>query len=144
MRSLPRWAPRLADAAAARSHLAGQGGDGEAVSDLVKRASDVVELVLHQHAGAAWRKAICALRGAPGGSASHLDEAGSSSMVGEEREEEDDEEGVLLIFGPLLERICLELPLLDVMARVHGAVFQAHGWLSLLPCGKYTSSGRRF
>lgn len=136
VRSLPRWAPRLADAAADRNHLAGEGGGGEAVSDLVQRASKVVELVLHRHAGAAWRTAICALRGGPGGSPSRLDEAG---RVGEEREEEENEEGeaeVLPIFGPLLERICLELPLLDVMARVHAAVFQAHGWLSLLPCGK--------
>lgn len=142
VRSLPRWAPRLADAVAARSRVAGEGGGGEEVSDLVNRASGVMEVVLHQHAGAAWRKAICALRTVPGGSSSHLDEAGSgSSRVGEgkekEEEEREDEEEVLSIFRPLLERICLELPLLDLTARVHAAVFQAHGWLSLLPCGKY-------
>ena len=141
VRSLPRWAPRLADAVAARRHVAGEGGDGEAVSALVDRASGVVELVLHQHAGAAWRKAIRALRGAPGGPDFHLDEPGSNTRVGEgkEEEEEDDDEEVLLIFRPLLERICLDLPLLDLTARVHAIVFQAHGWLSLLPCGEYNT-----
>lgn len=142
VRSLPRWAPRLADAVAARSRVAGEGGGGEEVSDLVSRASGVMEVVLHQHAGAAWRKAIGALRGVPGGSAPRLGEAGSSnSRVGEGKEEgeeeEEDEDEVLSIFRPLLERICLELPLLDLTARVHAALFQAHGWLSLLPCGKY-------
>lgn len=143
VRSLPRWAPRLADAVAARSHAAGEGGDGEAVSSLINRATGVLELVLHQHAGAAWRKAIWALRGGPGGPELHLDEPGSNTRVGEgkgeeEAEEEDDEE-VLMIFRPLLERICLDLPLLDLTARVHAIVFQAHGWLSLLPCGEYNT-----
>lgn len=123
VRSLPRWGPQLADAAGARRRDAGEGGGAD---KLVERASDVVELVLHKHAGAAWRKAIIALRGAPGGSASSVDEVECMEEGGD----------VLPICGPLLERICLELPLMDLTVRVHAAVFQAHGWLSLLPCGE--------
>lgn len=125
--SLASWGPRLADIAGDRRSGGGGGGGGAAVVD---RAARAIELVLRQHAGAAWREALSALRlPAPlsGGTA-----GGRGGAKGEGAEKA---AAVLPLCGPLLERICLELPLIDLPVRVHAAVFAAHGWLSLLPCG---------
>lgn len=132
--SLASWGPRLADIAGDRRSggISGSTSSGGGAL-VVDRAARVVELVLRQHAGAAWREALSALRSPlgsslGGGSVAHGDAGG--------REQEEEEKmAVLPLCGPLLERICLELPLMDLPVRVHAAVFAAHGWLSLLPCG---------
>lgn len=131
VRSLPSWGPRLADIAGDRSSRdSGEGaGSGSTAVDVVDRAARVVQLVLRGHAGAAWRVALSALRLPPSASASG---SGSAPHTSGRME---DEECVVPLCGPLLERICLELPLMDLPVRVHAAVFEAHGWLSLLPCG---------
>eukprot|EP00903_Cladosiphon_okamuranus_P019598 g18024.t1 len=134
--SLASWGPRLADIAGDRRSGGGNGStsSGGASALVVDRAARVVELVLRQHAGAAWRDALSALRPPLG-----LSWGGGSKVHGDAggREEEEEEKvAVLPLCGPLLERICLELPLMDLPVRVHAAVFAAHGWLSLLPCGE--------
>ncbi|CAM9371654.1 unnamed protein product, partial [Scytosiphon promiscuus] len=103
--SLSLWGPRLADVAGDRESRSSGGSAAVAVVD---RAARVVELVLRRHAGEAWKQALSALRPS---------------------------RPVVPLCGPLLERICLELPLMALPVRVHAAVFEAHGWLSLLPCG---------
>lgn len=139
VRSLPRWGPLLADTAGDRmgvgrknSGRGGGGGGAAGISLVAERAAEVIELVLREHAGAAWRKALFALRPrrASGGSMACRAKAGSHALEEEEREVE-----VLPLCEPLLERICLDLPLMDLPVRVHAAVFEAHGWLALLPCG---------
>lgn len=143
VRSLPLWGPRLADIAGDRSSR-GSGATGEGASTgaggggalVVDRAAKLVEFVLRQHSGAAWRIALGALRPPISGSGSAPQERGGRERK-EEGEGEKEKGQVLPLCGALLERICLELPLMDLPVRVHAAVFEAHGWLSLLPCGDY-------
>ena len=119
--SAKSWGPRLADAAGDRAGY--EGGS----SVVVERAAIVVELVLRRHAGAAWGEALFALRVASsGGPARQADASGAGLEAAV---------GLLPLCEPLLKRICLELPVLDLPARVHSAVFEAHAWLALLPCG---------
>lgn len=122
VRSLPRWGPRLAGIAGERGRSDVKGAIGGSAGVVVDRAAEVVQLVLRAHVRLAWREALCALRHAT---------AGSKSLPHIEAEGE-----ALPACQPLLERICLELPLLDIPTRVHAAVFEVHGWLALLPSGK--------
>lgn len=136
--SMRDWGPRLADAAGDRK---GYGGGAPGVragvggsAAVVERAAEVVELVLRKHAAVVWKEALSALRGGGGGGY----DKESSTRLEARRGGGDGVEGmeVLPICGPMMERICLELPLLDLPVVVHAAVFEAHGVLSLLPCGK--------
>lgn len=116
--SIKSWGPRLADAAGDRDSYETVGGV------VVEGAAAVVELVLRRHAGAAWSEALYALRLASS-DGPKVDRRISFAGV----------DSPLPLCGPLLERLCLELPVLDLPARVHSAVFEAHAWLALLPCG---------
>lgn len=152
VRSLPLWGPRLADIAGDRESRSWGGAPAETAVD---RAARVVELVLRRHAGEAWKQALCALRpqsspraSGGGASAGRFQAVGSNSgrsggggggggASKKSAEEAEGEGSVVPLCGPLLERICLELPLMALPVRVHRAVFEAHGWLSLLPCGAW-------
>lgn len=134
--SVKAWGPRLADAAADRDSYESVGGV------VVEGAAAVIELVLRRHAGVAWSEALYALRVA---SSDRPKARGPGHRVMEKdgnRERSIPFIGVdspLPLCEPLLERLCLELPVLDLPARVHSAVFEAHAWLALLPCGNFFS-----
>lgn len=130
--SVKSWGPRLADAAGDRDSYESVGGV------VVEGAAAVIELVLRRHAGVAWSEALYALRVAssdrpkawgagPRAFGKDVDNDRGNSFVGVD--------SPLPLCEPLLERLCLELPVLDLPARVHSAVFEAHAWLALLPCG---------
>lgn len=112
VRSLPSWGPRLAEKA----------------SERFKGAAAVMELVLREHAGAVWREALSALREGSNGPEPLRAAKGSGGP---------EVEKMLPICEPLLKLICLVLPLRGMPVGVHAAVFQAHGWLALVPCGNF-------
>lgn len=126
VRSMQRWGPRLADATADLSRLG---------SEVVDRAASTVERVLQQHLAVVWREALSSLQH---GADDFASPAGVSALEGDGNGEGsvDDQEGMLPLCEPLLGRICLVLPLMDLPDRVHAVVFEAHGLLALLPTGE--------
>lgn len=123
--SFSDWGPRLADATSvSRSH-----DSSDTALRNVDDATKVARLVIRRHACAVWREALAALRGQdyqsnPGSRRDRV-EVGLKAA------------GMLPLCKPLLKRICLDLPLLNVSISAHAMVFEAHGSLALLPCGTY-------
>lgn len=149
VRSMSSWGPRLADAAGDRGRFfdyrggVGSGSTGGAAASAsaaaVERAADVVGLVLRRHVGAAWRGALSALRGGSGEGL--VGNWGGGTGAGAGAREGVEGAGLLPVCRPLLERICLELPLMDLPVVVHAAVFETHGLLALLPLGMIYCTG---